>query len=227
MRSSLSWLASLAIAMAPLQVRAKAEDAAVRSQALSLVQTSWQHGLPFGRTQDLGPAALPTFHAVLRDPNSSQLWANAASAIGILADTTSFDTLRSFVWDRFSGEVDTRTYKALLVAQANIGPMAASSPRALSYLEQTCRPKAWRKLAWQHGPRSGEALWQVMSEMSIQALSLSNSPRAKAILEELRGVDPPLVDRAYLDEAIATNQKVRSLGLREFMRQFQKEKGGE
>jgi len=66
-----------------------------------------------------------------------------------------------------------------------------------------------------------------MSEMSIQALSLSNSPRAKAILEELRGVDPPLVDRAYLDEAIATNQKVRSLGLREFMRQFQKEKGGE
>jgi hypothetical protein len=60
----------------------------------------------------------------------------------------------------------------------------------------------------------------------VQALSLCTNPAAVGILERLRSQDPPVLRRAYLDEAISTNQRVRTLGLREFMRQSRGEQGG-
>jgi hypothetical protein len=208
------------------QPLAAASSAPTRSEVLSFVQTMWMHGPPFHRAQDLGSASLSTLYEALRDQNSRRYWSNAVFAIGAIGDTASFDTLLNFIWDRFSGDVDLDTFRALMGAQAAFGTMSARSPKVLQYLERTSRPVAWRAIRWRYESNSGDKLSRIMSKMAIQSLSLSASPGAALALNDLRrdlhgGIKPE-----FVDEAIANNQRVRSLGLREYMRRFQEANGG-
>jgi hypothetical protein len=104
--------------------------------------------MPRERIVELGSGALPILADLLRDESKKHCWLNAASLFGFWADTSYFDTLRVFVWERHRGLVDNETYEAAMAAQGSIAAMAPKSARAYRYLARTKSLDSWRTLPW-------------------------------------------------------------------------------
>ena len=200
------------------------QEGASTRDALRMVRGHWDHGIPYGRAQDLGAAALPDLYRLLRDPGERKHWHNAVSAIAFIGEESSFDSLHSFMWGRFAGEVDQDTFRALMAAQAGLGTIASRSAHAFGYLKACVYPAAWKNLRWHYKSYKDAKLAELLRSLSIQTLSLTPSAQAGQELQALRkaSIDGP--DRMKLDSAIKKHHEVYSLGLREYMHQVQ---GGE
>jgi len=202
------------VAMSRVHVESSQPDPEFENEVMKFYTAEYFHGLPRMKARALGRRSLPILARLLRDPSAKQYWHQVAAGIGFVGDTAYFDTLRSFVWDRFHGPVDFRTYMGLMQAQASLGAMATLSTQVRAYLETVAQPGAWDTLPWHSPPPdSRESVGRRMRRMTIGSISYTDSDWATALLSEI-----PVPERdADMAEAVATgrevNNKVRLGGL--------------
>jgi hypothetical protein len=190
-----------------------ADTSGMADRVNTLVRARYRHGMSRSQASELGVAALPMLARMLRDENEKPHWPEIAVAIGAIGDTAYFDTLYSFVWNRFSGEVDNDTFFACEIVQGNLGTMANLSPRMVNYLLASVDPAAWATLPWHSQHYQGERLRVQMSEHAIGSLSHLNDASATAALVQLDASPySPEQGHAVLS-ALRTNAIVRRVGL--------------
>ena len=187
------------------------------------VHSRFFHGVPSGQSRRLGIQALPILSRLLRDEAEKPYWLNIIQTIGPIGDTAYFDTLRAFVWNRFQGDLDLLTFKALMLAQANLGTIANRSSRAVIYLSTHADPSAWSSLPWHYGAYQGARLGVQMTLSSIDALSYVNDPAVATMLLQLQAEPPAPEQVANISEGLRRNAAIRRIGLLEY--QAQEESG--
>jgi hypothetical protein len=199
----------------------------------------YRHGLPRNTARELGSNALPLMSQLLRDPNHKQDWHKVVEAIGAIGDTSYFDSLRSFVWDRFRGTVDRSTFLAIGVAQASLGVMASQMPRALSYLEATCTPAAWSNVGWVVSGKPNSDLAEYMARSTLISLMYTDCPAAEPIVarqaqvllggltERPAASDPRIGNWVFVQSLLATHERVRTAGIFAEWAQKEQRQGGD
>jgi hypothetical protein len=187
----------------------------------SLIHGNTRHGLDRSQARELGVAALPVLARMLRDENEKSRWPEVIVAMGAIGDTAYFDTLYSFVWQRFSGEVDDDTFYACEIVQANLGFMANLSPRVVTYLQRCVNPATWASLPWHSHNYQGDRLEVQMSEYSITSFSHLNDALATKTLMQLDADPYSPKQRHAINSALKTNTVVRRLGILEYQKQIE------
>jgi hypothetical protein len=163
-------------------------------------------------------ADIPLAVAALSDTTQMANWHNIAGYLGFLGFPECFGPLHNFIWSRFRGEVGS-AMSAVYTAQANMGPVAASSPEALRYLIQATAPEFWKSLPWRDPRRTDLELRLAMSEASIYALGMSGTPEAGQMLARLRQWPYRDAQRTSIESAIRTHWLVvRAGGARQYVR---------
>ncbi len=152
----------------------------------SFVMQVFDEGVPYGEAHEFGPEALPYLEEWLNDPGQKPNWSNIAVTIGYIGDPKGFEVLRSFVQDRFRGEVDGETFRALRCAQGVLGAIASRSPAALAYLERCTNPESWSSVNWAYHRLDDESLRLLFTKLTITALSMVGTQEAGRFLEHLR-----------------------------------------
>ena len=164
-----------------------------------LVHGRSHHGIPSVGSRELGPRAAPILEDIFRDPNEKRYWRQAVIALAFIGLPESYESLRSFVWTRFTGPVDNDTFRALLGAQSALGALSGSRPDVIDSLIQSTNPDTWASLPWSFGDYTGRKLGIEMAGASIYALSTIADGRAVAELERLDRNPGELED--YLTDA--------------------------
>jgi hypothetical protein len=113
-------LAALALGAIP-PLRPTVHAAYRYTEVRRLVTGSYVHGLPYDKARALGPLALPVLEKLLRDPSMKRDWTNVVTAIAYVGDPQGYRLLRDFLWNRFTGEVDNATWRALLAVPNVMG----------------------------------------------------------------------------------------------------------
>jgi hypothetical protein len=175
------------------------------------VAAHYHHGMPRLGARRLGGLALPALARLLREETYKEHWHKVAGAIGCIGDPAYFDTLRSFIWDRFHGPIDLATFSALQTAQANLGVMASTSQRALDYLLSTAAESPWLSVPWYYPRISSHETAVIFATHTKMAIARTDSDIASAFLRS----QPIPTDRYAAHAArslLETNDKVRHLG---------------
>jgi HEAT repeat protein len=181
------------------------------------VQQRFIHSVPYVEAHQLGPRALPILIKLFEDARYKTSWANIALTISYTGEPEGFETLRSFIMDRFHGEVDLETFQALAAAQITLGPLAAHSPAALRYLIEGVNPDYWRELPWTFRTYQGAERDLAMSRWSITALSHTGTPQAGLLLEELYEKPYSERQRDIITEGLARYKEVSAKGIEKYL----------
>jgi hypothetical protein len=156
---------------------------------------------------------------MLRDEDQKSWWSNIVTTIGYIGHCTGYDTLRSFTWDRFEGEVDLETFQALIAAQGVLGHIAAfDCARALEEIETGVDPRSWNGLPWKYRNWEGRKLAVLWSKLSINALSYTGKEGSASVLARLQEHPYAESQRSNIEEGISRNEMIKSVGLQEFER---------
>ena len=155
------------------------------SRVERLVCASYHHGMPGESVLALGNGALPVLANLLRDETKKHCWINATAAIGLLGDTTYFDTLRTFIWEQHRGQVDDETFRAILTAQGSVGRMASKSTRALDYMFNKTDVASWRSLPWSISSKSSGELALRLASVTVSYLSRVDHERLEEFARSL------------------------------------------
>jgi hypothetical protein len=184
------------------------------------VQQRFIHGVPYVEAHQLGPRALPILINLFEDPRYKASWVNIALTISYLGEPEGFEVLRSFIMDRFHGEVDLETFQALVTAQTTLGPLAAHSPEPLRYLMEGVNPDYWRELPWTFRSYQGAERDLAMSRWSITALSYTGTPQAGQLLEELYRKPYSERQRDVITEGLARHKEVSEKGIEKYLAEY-------
>ena len=202
---------------------AEVPEASVRR----FIAGSHMHGIPYAPANDLGPAALPTLYAMLReDPEGPELW-KIIITIGDIGSLSSFDSLRAFMWDRYKGRIGENVFSAETSALYAIGSLRGpGSDRALDYLVKGTNPKFWASLPWRYRDRGSAEIRTILANCAVGGLGLTGTAKADSILSEL--VAHPTTRRlvATARTAKRRNATIRRIGRREFERQIEMKSAG-
>jgi len=192
----------------PLQSGTQFEDEVTRFYTVE-----YFHGLPSLKARGFGLRSLPILARLLRDPAAKRQWHQIAAGIGLVGDPAYFDTLRSFIWERFHGPVDLRTFMALMQAQSSLGPMAPLSPGVRGYLEMTAQANAWEDLPWSRPPNTQASIATHMRRRAITAISYTDSDWAANLLTtfSLEAQDPEIAETISIGREV--NGRIRLRGL--------------
>ena len=120
--------------LSPGMARHGCANPTLEDSVAGFVQQRFIHSVPYVEAHQLGPRALPILIKLFEDPKYKASWANIALTISYVGEPEGFEAIRSFIMDRFHGEVDLETFRALIAAHTTLGPLAARSPAALRYL---------------------------------------------------------------------------------------------
>ena len=181
------------------------------------VQQRFIHSVPYVEAHQLGPRALPILIKLFEDARYKTSWASIALTISYIGEPEGFEALRSFIMDRFHGEVDLETFQALIAAQSTLGPLAAHSPAALRYLMNGVNPNYWRELPWTFQTYQGAVRDVAMSRWSITALSLTGTPEAGHLLKKLNRKPYSEMQRDVIAEGLARHKEVSSKGIENYL----------
>ena len=169
----------------------------LESRVTRLVRAQYAYGMPTTNPRQMGPDAVPILEKLLRESEEKRSWLQVVTALAFIGLPSSYDSLRSFIWTRFSGPVDAETFRALFRAQATLGAFSGSRPDVIDSLVQSTNPDSWVALPWSYRTKD---LGVLMAGRSIYALSTIADGKAVAALERMeRNPDPDLVD--YLADA--------------------------
>jgi hypothetical protein len=155
--------------------------------------------------------------ALLGDEEHKHDWANVVQTICYIGTPAGFEPLRAFIQDRFRGEVDSETFVALGTAQSCLGLIAATSPAALDYLIKGTDPAYWSTLRWTHEGREGMKLGILWSKLTINALSMTGTPRAGEALEKLQRSAYSERQRSNIEEGLVRHKKIMEIALIDYL----------
>lgn len=184
-------------------------EAEVDTEIRHFLQGRYTHGVPYSVARKLGPSAVGPLCAMLRDINYKKRWSAIAQALAMIGTPATFDSLRAFVWDRFSGVVEGYTLKALIDAHGSICYVAGARPEVLQYLMRSSDPAEWTNLPWRR-ERGMESLVQALCEISINGIGTIPSAEARNFLLDTQQTRPDLGEN--IREALDYQDQVIRLG---------------
>lgn len=191
--------------------RADASDASSRESTLvAFVHGSWEHGIPYTEARTF-VAELPRLRAWLKADSMRSSWATIVIMIGYIGQPEDFNTLKDFLENRFTGEVDDPAFQAGISSVAVLGHIAISSKPAMSYLKSGTNPAFFRHVRWTYGAPSKE-LHLLLSKLAINALSSTGTAEAEKVLVEL--LKKPYDDAQHynITEGIERNRRIMVVG---------------
>lgn len=168
------------------------QQASFEDRVRGLVLTNYVHGFPAEEFLELGGSPFPMLEPMLADSALKDYWPNIVLAIGYSTSRLAFPLLRSFLWDRFRGEVDFATLRALGSVPTAMGCLTTpDSSEVLAFLERGTDPKTWGGLPW-WSPRfeTRDDLCFYFSKLSVSGLGYSEYATAGAILRRLESGPP-------------------------------------
>lgn len=206
-----AWALALCLALSPALAKADSGES-LKEKVDFLISRHPIHGLQRSQFLALGDSALPFLAEALRDESRKTSWGNAAAAIGLLGDTSYFDTLRVFIWHRFSGPLDDDTWVAIRLAQMNMAGIARRSPRATQYLIAMSVPKPWLRLPWTYQKDTREYQAELMAEGALTALSYVDTEPAYSYIASLDTATFPRVGTSRFLEVRRISRLVQMKG---------------
>jgi hypothetical protein len=203
--------------LSPGMARPGCASPTLEDSVAGFVQLRFIHSVPYARAHQLGPRALPVLIKLFEDPKYKGSWASIALTISYIGEPEGFGAIRSFIMDRFHGEVDSETFRALVAAQSTLGPLAAHSPAALRYLMNGVDPHYWRELPWTFQTYQGAVRDVAMSRWSITALSLTGTPEAGSLLKKLNRKPYSEMQRDVIADGLARHKEVSAKGIEKYL----------
>jgi len=200
-------------------------DADISARANEFVRKGYIHGVPYEDARSLGPAAVPHLVSLLSDPEERANWGSICSTLGYIGDPTAFQTLKDFVWKRFKGEINSRSFGDIEIAQESIGFIAATSTPAMDYLAKGVNPAFWDSLPWRWGRFAGRALSVRMSEVTIVSLPYSNRVEAQKLLLRLRDHPHDPHQTRAVGSALGSYEGIRAQGVSGYIRSIKRRLG--
>ena len=189
----------------------------------SFVRSPHIHGVPYDDARKLGPQALPELYRTLRSDADKAHWWKAVIAIGAIGEPTSFDSLHSFTWGRFKGEIDLDTFKAQTSTFYAMGSLPGNEGRrSIGYLIRGADQESWIDLPWSYGT-SSEWVRQKLSRSSIAGLGLTGSVRAEEFLRSLESQSHGAGELSVIRTALKRNSEIRRVGRSQFERATREE----
>jgi hypothetical protein len=184
----------------------------------NFVRSSWDHGVPYSDSRAFGVEALPYLHTWLRSDALRPHWSTIVWMIGYIGEPADFDSLRAFLEERFTGEVDEETFGALLSAVHVLGHIAVRSTPAMTYLRAGTNPAFFSRIRWSHRSASGSTVRLLLSKLAINAISSTGTPEAEQALKELE--QSPHSDRQIFNitEGLARHKEISRRGRAEYFR---------
>lgn len=183
-----------------------------------VVCAGWQHGMPRMKILALGPEALPLLAEMLQDDEYRHCWSNVSVAIGAFGDTSYFDTLRAFVWDRFRGPVGMVEFMAIFSAQVNIAYLAKGSDRAVTYMLETSEAGAWLEIPWWEKKYPRAWTKEQMARATNSALCVIDDDRVGKWLDRATWADS-----MEATSCRRVHREVREMGLRQWFEREERE----
>lgn len=218
---------ALGLLVSTFSTTVSAGTSVTREQVRDFVRRGYIHGVPYDGARSLGVDALPELAIVLRDPAMKRYWANAVATIAYIDAPKSFEILHSFLWESFTGEVDDTTFIALVALPCVLGVISnRREADVVKYLEFGSNPSTWESLPWRGRGRSRESLGLLFSQLSINGLAGSASPRAAQVLDRLKKKPYSSEQVPTIIGAIRANEIVRTKGIRHYVTTTQRQLGG-
>lgn len=216
-------VACAAIVLAAAKVNAAGSDAFDASSdstftatVTAFATTGWLHGVPYAEAHALGPKSLPVLSRLLRDPTFSGSWAYTVTTMAFVDAPGTLDTLRSFLRDRFQGDVGVDTFQALLVTPSMMGTL--SDPRVVPVLSLWIDPAYWKSTPWWFEVYRGADLGVLLSKSAINGISYSGSKQAGEILGALKKQPYSEQQVSNIDEGIKRHEEIAKVGFAEYAR---------
>jgi hypothetical protein len=213
-----------ALIMPPLVARGESSSVAnVKTEALSdrvnaFVRGQYPHGSPYDKARGLGAEAVKDLERVLADRSMKKCWANAVSAVAYIDSPASFEVLRSFLWNTFTGEVDDTTFIALAGVPCVLGTISNRTGQDIvQFLEKGTNPSTWESLPWTARGLPAQSLAFHFSLLSINGLACSSSLRASEALRRLQIRPFFREQQRQVDEALRINEIVRARGIEHYL----------
>jgi hypothetical protein len=203
--------------LSPGMARHGCANPTLEDSVAGFVQKRFIHSVPYLEAHQLGPRALPILIKLFEDPEYKASWANIALTISYISEPEGFEPIRSFIMDRFHGEVDGDTFHALITAQMTLGPLAARSPAALRYLMNGVNPSYWRELQWTFQTYQGSQRDVAMSRWSITALSCTGTPQAGRLLKKLNRKPYSEMQRDVIEEGLVRHKEISAKGIENYL----------
>ena len=176
------------------------------------VSRIYHHSVPYREAHALGPRALPQLTAMLEEERRKSHWQTIAATINYIGEPSSFPVLRSFMLNKFRGEIDSPTYSAMLAIIATMGPLAAASDSAFAFLASGTEPEFWSNLPWSNQHHEGRYLRLLLSGLAINSMALSGRQGAIPVLERLAKTPLDEAQRADIEQGLKTQREVEKVG---------------
>ena len=202
-----------------------AEGESTRVQ--DFLKRTYFHGIPYDEARSLGPQALPELEVMLHDDSLKPQWRKIVGIIGYIGAPKSFQILHDFMWERFSGVVDSDTWKALLNVPNVMGtiPDTPNAP-VIAYLEQGTNPAFWDSLPWTESYHEMHGdLGVVLSRVSINGLACTGAQRAKVILKRLETHPFSPRQLSNVREGLEAHERIAKKGLATYLKEIREQAG--
>lgn len=189
-------------------------ESQLETTVMEFITAIHSHGVDYAQANAFGPNAFPILKRLLADETQKAHWATTVTVIAFLDHPASFQELKRFLLEQFQGEVDSHTFRALLVIPSVLGTM--SDQRVDIFLAERTDPARWSDVRWRVHNVSNSELRVLLSKVSINGLSYTGRALAGSTLRMLneRPYSPKQVDN--IREALARHSEIQGRGFIEW-----------
>lgn len=196
----------------------------LRERIERFLRTPHIHGIGYEEAKSLGPQALPILERISLDSAYKSVWWKAVLAVGYIGGQNSFATLKRFMWNRFTGEIDFDTFVAQTTALVAMGWIdGPGEAERLRYLSKGTNPAFWTGLPWRC-PAVGEPgiANVLLSKSAINGLSLTGSAYADSVFEQLAKKPHSPRQVGNIEDGQERNRQIRMVGRQMYLQQNRK-----
>lgn len=210
-------LVTMSLALISTSVLAQSDEQSVED----FVGASYHHGLPVEQAERYGAEAVPVLLSMLKKSEHKAAWPNIVFMLGLLNDESAAEPLIEFLENRFTGEVDNITYRALVAVPGSLGLLSkGSESKAENYLIQGLDLKRWNqdRIKWRYPALGIEQIPLLLTQLSISSVATTGTEKSLQQLEKFKAKLQQESSHSYptllpkIDEAIRINKMVKEHG---------------
>jgi hypothetical protein len=200
---------------------------------VEFVHRTYAEGIPFELASSYTHEDAQRLIAMLENPEEKPYLTNIVVTLGMIADPTAVQPLRSFI-EKGEGSIDPQTLRAKTSALIALGYVVNrhKDESALTYLAQGLNPKNWKdkNLKWTlRGTEDAEQRNISLIKASALGLGISGTPEAATALNSaqftIQAVDPTASSAVnpVIEHALSVNKTIQQEGLLKYHLQIQKQ----
>lgn len=194
----------------------------------ALARTPFVDHMPYEIARRRAAEGPSRVSALLSDRSQADHWANAVVILGMVGDSTTFDTLRAFLLQPSESTLSGSEYRARSVVMLAMGYLVnhSNDRRAIAFLVAAADPGTWSRigLTWRSPFHDDRAALEVsLSNAALLGLALTGRQEAVAELRRLSAGEGVARSRtasamAAADYALRQAIEVRRVGLEAYHR---------